>query len=228
MRDSKVLVGLLGAALCASVPARAADGAAKPAAKETPVSNDGIPPGDGPLYATLETSMGTIKVRLFEKDAPKTVANFVGLATGARTWTHPKSNKKMEHRPLYDGTSFHRVIPNFMIQAGDPFSHPTDGDLGRAGTGDAGYKFEDEFQSGRQFDRPGLLAMANSGPNTNGSQWFITEVPTPHLSGRHTIFGEVVSGFEIVPKIARVPTGARNKPLEPVILKRVVITRESK
>jgi len=210
-------------------PPAAADVPPPPAPKkEAAVSTDGIPAGEGPLYALLQTSMGDIKVRLYEKDAPKTVANFVGLATGARAWTHPKSKKKQQNRPLYDGTSFHRVIPKFMIQAGDPLSNPTDGDLSLAGTGDPGYRFEDEFQSGLQFDRPGLLAMANSGPNTNGSQWFITEVPTPHLSGRHTIFGEVVSGFELVPKIARVEAGKRNAPLEPVLLKRVVITRESK
>jgi len=109
----------------------------------------------------------------------------------------------MTNKPLYDGTMFHRVIPTFMIQGGDPFSNPKTGDPSRAGTGGPGYQFEDEFQSGRKFDRPGLLAMANSGPNTNGSQFFITEVPTPHLNNRHTIFGEVVKGQELVPQIAR-------------------------
>jgi peptidyl-prolyl cis-trans isomerase A (cyclophilin A) len=155
--------------------------------------NTGIPQGKGDLYAIFQTSAGNITVRLFEKDAPETVANFVGLATGAKEWTDPRTRKK-SHAKLYDGTKFHRVIPNFMIQGGDPLG---------TGTGDPGYRFGDEFQSGRRFDKPGLLAMANAGPNTNGSQFFITEVPTPHLNNRHTIFGEVVKGFELVPKIAR-------------------------
>jgi peptidyl-prolyl cis-trans isomerase A (cyclophilin A) len=157
----------------------------------------GIPQGKGDLYAIFQTSQGNITVRLFEKDAPETVANFVGLATGAKEWTDPRTGKKT-HDKLYDGTVFHRVIPQFMIQGGDPLG---------TGTGDPGYRFKDEFQSGHKFDKPGLLAMANAGPNTNGSQFFITEVPTPHLNNRHTIFGEVVKGFELVPKIARAGNG---------------------
>src|SRR5690242_20101412 len=150
--------------------------------------------GGSDLFATFETSEGTIGVRLFPKEAPKTVENFVGLATGEKEWTHPGTGEKKKGTPLYDGTILHRCIKDFMIQGGDP--------LGR-GTGGPGYKFEDEFQSGKRFDRPGLLAMANAGPNTNGSQFFITEVPTPHLNQRHTIFGEVVKGAELVPQIAR-------------------------
>ncbi|MGZ6142212.1 MAG: peptidylprolyl isomerase, partial [Myxococcales bacterium] len=134
-----------------------------------------------------------ITVKLFEKDAPKTVENFVGLATGKKEWIDPRTGQKSK-APLYDGTSFHRVIPDFMIQGGDPLG---------TGTGGPGYKFEDEFSSGKKFDKPGLLAMANAGPNTNGSQFFITEVPTPHLNNRHTIFGEVVKGGDLVPQIAR-------------------------
>ena len=145
------------------------------------------------LYATFKTSMGDIVVKLFSKDAPKTVENFVGLATGEREWTDPRNGQKSK-APLYDGTVFHRVIPEFMIQGGDP--------LGR-GTGGPGYQFEDEFQSGKKFSKPGLLAMANAGPNTNGSQFFITEGPTPWLDNKHTIFGEVIKGFDLVPKIAR-------------------------
>jgi peptidyl-prolyl cis-trans isomerase A (cyclophilin A) len=145
------------------------------------------------LFATFKTSMGDIVVKLFSKDAPKTVENFVGLATGEKEWTDPRTGQKT-NAPLYDGTVFHRVIPDFMIQGGDP--------LGQ-GIGGPGYKFEDEFQSGRRFDKPGLLAMANAGPNTNGSQFFITEVPTGWLDNKHTIFGEVVKGFELVPKITR-------------------------
>jgi peptidyl-prolyl cis-trans isomerase A (cyclophilin A) len=160
------------------------------------------------LYATFKTSLGDIVVQLFPKDAPLTVENFVGLATGEKEWTDPKTEKKVTGRPLYDNTVFHRVIPDFMIQGGDP--------LGR-GTGGPGFKFKDEFQSGRSFDKPGILAMANSGPNTNGSQFFITEVLTRWLDNKHTIFGEVVSGFELVGKIVEAGNAA-------VALKTVVIT----
>ena len=152
-----------------------------------------IPQGAGDLYATFKTSRGSIVVKLFEKDAKKTVENFVGLATGEKEWIDPRTGQKSKAR-LYDGTAFHRVIPQFMIQGGDPLG---------TGTGGPGYKFEDEFQSGKKFDKPFLLAMANAGPNTNGSQFFITEVPTPHLNGRHTIFGETVKGADLVPQIAR-------------------------
>jgi peptidyl-prolyl cis-trans isomerase A (cyclophilin A) len=157
------------------------------------ISMSNIPQGPGDLYATFQTSRGTIVVKLFEKDAPKTVANFVGLAEGKQDWIDPRTGQKSKAR-LYDGTGFHRVIPQFMIQGGDPLG---------TGTGGPGFKFEDEFQSGRKFDKPGLLAMANAGPNTNGSQFFITEVATPHLNSRHTIFGEVVKGLDLVPAIAR-------------------------
>ena len=145
------------------------------------------------LYATFDTSMGKIVIHLFTKDAPKTVENFVGLATGEKEWTDPRSGQKSKSG-LYDGTVFHRVIPEFMVQGGDPLG---------TGTGGPGYKFEDEFKSGKTFNKPGLLAMANAGPNTNGSQFFITEVPTPWLDNKHTIFGEVTQGFDLVPKIAR-------------------------
>jgi peptidyl-prolyl cis-trans isomerase A (cyclophilin A) len=184
----------------------------------------GIPAGEGPLLATLETTLGTIMLRLYEKEAPKTAANFVGLATGTKEWRHPKSGEKQVGVPFYDGTAFHRVIPNFMIQAGDRYSHPVDGDPELAGRGNPGYRFEDEVVSGLRFDRPGVLAMANSGPNTNGSQWFITEVATPHLNNKHTIFGEVVKGFERVPKIARVPAPG-SRPSTPVFIQRLVISR---
>ena len=173
--------------------------------------SSGIPQGKGDLYAIFQTSQGPITVKLLEKDAPDTVANFVGLATGSKEWTDPRSSKK-SHAKLYDGTKFHRVIPNFMIQGGDPLG---------TGTGDPGYRFKDEFQSGRKFDKPGLLAMANAGPNTNGSQFFITEVPTPHLNNKHTIFGEVVKGFELVPKIARAGNAQ-------VTLQKVEIVRSEK
>ncbi len=145
------------------------------------------------LYATFDTTEGTIVVRLFAKDAPKTVENFVGLATGEKDWTHPGTGEAMKGKPLYDGTIFHRCIKNFMVQGGDP--------LGR-GTGGPGYKFADEFQSGRAFDKVGLLAMANAGPGTNGSQFFITVAKTDWLTNKHTIFGEVTQGFEHAERIA--------------------------
>ncbi len=166
------------------------------------------------LFAIMETSMGTIEIKLFPESAPKTVRNFVELARGEKEWVDPRSFKKVKDKPLYDGTIFHRVIPNFMIQGGDPRG---------TGTGGPGYKFEDEFDPKLKFDRPGLLAMANAGPNTNGSQFFITEVPTPHLNNRHTIFGEVTKNFELVKEIARVETGPRDKPAKDVVLKKLTI-----
>jgi peptidyl-prolyl cis-trans isomerase A (cyclophilin A) len=180
-------------------------------------------PGEGQLRAALETSLGTIIVQLFETGAPRTVANFVGLATGARSWRQPGTGQLQTGRPLYDRTSFHRVVPNFMVQAGDPFSSEIDGVRSSLGGGGPGYRFADE-SSGHRFDRPGLLAMANWGPDTNGSQWFVTEVAAPHLNGLNTIFGEVVRGFEIVPKIARAPATAM-VPDPPVVLHRVTISR---
>lgn len=166
------------------------------------------------LYATFETTEGTLVCRLFEKDAPKTVSNFTELAEGKREWTHPSTHKKSKDR-LYDGTIFHRVIPNFMIQGGDP--HGT-------GTGGPGYQFEDETRgSPHQFNQPGKLAMANAGPNTNGSQFFITTVPTEWLTGKHTIFGEVVEGQEVVNKIAAVPRGRNDRPNKDVVLKKLTI-----
>jgi peptidyl-prolyl cis-trans isomerase A (cyclophilin A) len=168
------------------------------------------------MIADFETSLGNIRVRLFPSEAPKTVENFVGLAKGTKEWTDPASGEKVQ-RPLYDGTIFHRVIPEFMIQAGDP--------LGR-GTGGPGYTFEDEFGSGRKFDKPGLLAMANAGPNTNGSQFFITEVATPWLNNRHTIFGEVIEGMDIVRAIATVDRGPGDRPKQDVVLESVRITEE--
>jgi peptidyl-prolyl cis-trans isomerase A (cyclophilin A) len=164
-------------------------------------------------YATLETSKGPIRVRLFPDTAPKTVENFIGLATGSRPWRDPRSGEE-QRRPLYDGTIFHRVIPDFMIQGGDPLG---------TGTGGPGYQFEDEVSGPRRFDRPGYLAMANAGPNTNGSQFFITQVPTPWLDGKHTIFGEVVDGMEVVGAIAAARRDARDRPLEELRLERVVI-----
>ena len=168
------------------------------------------------LYATFETTEGTIVCRLFEKDAPKTVANFVELAEGKREWTHPTTHKKSKDR-LYDGTIFHRVIPSFMIQGGDPQG---------TGMGGPGYQFEDETKgSPHIFDNPGKLAMANAGPNTNGSQFFITVAATTWLTGKHTIFGEVVEGQDVVDKITSAPRGRNDRPNKDVVLKKVGIER---
>jgi peptidyl-prolyl cis-trans isomerase A (cyclophilin A) len=160
------------------------------------------------IYATFQTSMGDIVLKLMPQKAPRTVENFVGLAEGTKEWTDPKTGQKVK-RPLYDGTVFHRVIAQFMIQGGDPLGN---------GTGGPGYRFGDEIGPDNRFDRPGLLAMANAGPNTNGSQFFITEVPTPHLDRGHTIFGEAVKGQDLVAKIAR---GGNSR----TRLDKVVITR---
>ncbi len=165
------------------------------------------------MFATFETSMGKFKAELFPSKAPKTVENFVGLSKGTKEWTDPKSGKK-EKKPLYNGTVFHRVIPGFMIQGGDPMGN---------GTGGPGYKFEDEFDPSLHHSKPGILSMANAGPGTNGSQFFVTVAPTPHLDGHHTIFGEVVEGMDVVNKIATTKTGAQDRPVEAVVIKSIKI-----
>jgi peptidyl-prolyl cis-trans isomerase A (cyclophilin A) len=163
--------------------------------------------------ATFVTNKGTFKVRLIADHAPKTVANFVDLATGKREWKDPSGQAKNE--PLYNGTVFHRVIPDFMIQGGDPEG---------TGRGGPGYKFEDEVPSdGPRFDRAGLLAMANAGPNTNGSQFFVTVAPTDWLTGKHTIFGEVTEGMDVVNAISTAPTGSQDRPLEEIVIERIDI-----
>ena len=165
--------------------------------------------------ATLRTTLGDIVIELFPDHAPKTVANFVGLATGAKEWTDPRTGKKSNEN-LYDGTVFHRVISGFMIQGGDP--------LGQ-GFGGPGFSFADEFHGELQFDRPYILAMANSGPNSNGSQFFITVGPTPHLNRKHTIFGEVkdAASQAVVDKIATTPTGAQDKPVNAVVINSITV-----
>ena len=166
--------------------------------------------------ATLHTSAGDIKVNLFGNHAPKTVRNFTELATGAKEWTHPGTRTKTND-PLYNGTVFHRVIAGFMIQGGDPLGE---------GYGDPGYKFNDEFHPELAFDRPYLLAMANSGPNTNGSQFFITVAPTPHLNRRHSIFGEVADADSraVVDRIATTQTDRRDRPVEPITITSVEVS----
>ena len=194
-------------ALLAGLALLLSAGLATAGEKEKPVAE--------PLYATLKTNMGVIVIRLFDDKAPKTVENFVGLATGTKEWTDPRSGQKVK-QPLYNGTIFHRVIPGFMIQGGDP--------LGR-GTGGPGYRFADEFHPELRHNKAGILSMANAGPNTNGSQFFITLAPTPHLDNRHSVFGEVVQGQEAVVAIGNAPRGANDRPVKDVVLQEVVISR---
>jgi peptidyl-prolyl cis-trans isomerase A (cyclophilin A) len=167
------------------------------------------------LTATLTTTQGTVTVRLFPDHAPKTVRNFVELAEGGREWTDPRTGAKTKDK-LYDGTIFHRVITNFMIQGGDPLG---------TGTGGPGYRFADEIHPDLRFDKPFLLAMANAGPGTNGSQFFITTVPTPWLNGKHTIFGEVIDGANVVDAISRVQTVPGDRPVTDVVLQSVTFQR---
>lgn len=168
------------------------------------------------MIAVFETNQGTFKVKLFADKAPKTVENFVGLAEGTKEYTDPKSGKKTKSH-FYDGLKFHRVIPNFMIQGGDP--------LGR-GTGGPGYQFEDEFAPGLTHSKPGILSMANAGPNTNGSQFFVTVAATQWLDGKHSIFGEVVEGMDVVEKISKAKTAPGDRPLEDIVIKTLKIERK--
>src|SRR5215216_4536786 len=158
------------------------------------------------LYAHFTTSEGNFTARLFDSETPNTVANFTGLAEGSKEWTDPRSGRKVK-QPYFDGTVFHRVIEGFMIQGGDP--------LGQ-GTGGPGYTFADEFHPKLRHSKAGLLSMANRGPNTNGGQFFITLAPTPHLDDRHTVFGEVVDGMEVVSRIGKATTGERDRPISDV------------
>ena len=167
--------------------------------------------------ATFVTNKGSFKVKLMPEHAPTTVANFVDLATGKREWRDGRDGQR-KTEPLYDGTIFHRVIPDFMIQGGDPEG---------TGMGGPGYRFEDECPpGGPSFDKPGLLAMANAGPGTNGSQFFVTVAKTPWLTGKHTIFGEVTEGMDVVNSISTAQTGAQDKPVDDIVLEKVEITED--
>ena len=172
-----------------------------------------LPPG---TYAIFETNMGSITFRLFKDEAPQTVSNFIGLAEGTKEWLDPKTKEKVK-KPFYDGLIFHRIIPDFMIQGGDPEG---------TGAGGPGFTFEDEFSPKLKHNKPGRLSMANRGPNTNGSQFFITLAPTPWLDNHHTIFGEVVEGKDVIEKIAKVPKGSNDRPLKEVVMKKVRIVKK--
>jgi len=168
-------------------------------------------------YALFDTNQGAFVVRLFTDKAPKTTANFIGLAEGTKPFTNPKTGKKEQH-PFYDGLVFHRVIAGFMIQGGCPEG---------TGRGGPGYKFTDEFHRDLRHSKPGILSMANSGPNTNGSQFFITEKPTPWLTNHHTIFGEVVEGLDLIPKITGVARDRNDRPQTPIVIHKLEIVRAS-
>ena len=167
------------------------------------------------VYAEFVTSEGNFTIRLFDQEVPNTVANFVGLAEGTKEWTDPRTNKKVT-QPYYDGIVFHRVIDGFMIQGGDP--------LGQ-GYGGPGYKFADEFHPQLRHDKAGILSMANAGPNTNGGQFFITLGPTPHLDNKHSVFGVVENGMDVVRKIGGTQTGPRDRPVKDVVIQTVKIDR---
>lgn len=202
-----IIAGFVTLGLWAQSTAKKGVQAHHPAAPEIKLDQ---PPG---TYAVFDTTMGRIVCRLFPDKAPETVRNFVGLAKGTKRWEDLKKNTWVQRR-FYDGLTFHRVIPDFMIQGGDQLGN---------GSGGVGYQFKDEFSPDLRFDKLGRLAMANSGPNTNGSQFFITVAPTPHLNNHHTIFGEVVEGQEVADAISKVPRDSDDKPKTPVVMKKVSI-----
>jgi peptidyl-prolyl cis-trans isomerase A (cyclophilin A) len=205
-----LFIAMIGLAACGQMPGQ----------MEAPQSAPGAWKSVPGLYAVLNTDKGTIVCRLYDDKTPKTVDNFVGLASGTKEWLDPRDGQRKK-APLYNGTVFFRIIPGFMIQGGDPINR---------GNGGPGYQFEDEFVSSLTFDRPGLLAMANAGPNTNGSQFFITDtprngIPLPsHLNGHHTIFGEVVEGLDVVSAIADVPANGDHA-VDPAVLRTLEIQR---
>jgi len=182
-------------------------------------------PGDGKLHASLNTSLGHFVVRLEEARAPNTVKNFVGLAMGKLDWTDPKTGRTMKATPFYNGLRFHRIVRNFIIQCGDPKTRYKEL-VDEWGTGNPGYKFDDEFTKELRHNRAGVLSMANAGKNTNGSQFFITEVPTPHLDSRHTVFGLVTAGHDILKAITNVSTDDKKRPAEDIILETIEIYRQ--
>ncbi len=208
--QNSLLVSALAVAFAASAFAQTPSQPAKPAPKA---------PAPAPYSrVVIDTSMGRLTCQLFPKQAPKAVANFIGLARGTKDWIDPRTGLNQHGKPYYNGTIFHRVIPGFMIQGGDPTG---------TGMGNPGYMFVDEFDPSLNFDLPGRLAMANSGPNTNGSQFFITEQPYPSLSQHYTIFGQCDdASVQVVKAITHVPTNSSDKPLTPVMLQKVTVLRE--
>ncbi|HEU4636678.1 MAG TPA: peptidylprolyl isomerase [Edaphobacter sp.] len=201
-------------------PQTAAPASPADALPDAPSTTSDVKPPVTPTgpTAVIDTTMGRLTCKLYDKQAPVTVANFIGLAEGTKDWTDPKTLKKVHGESFYNGTTFHRVIPGFMIQGGDRL-----GD----GRGDPGYLFQDEFDPTLTFDEPGRLAMANSGPNTNGSQFFITEVPVPQLNGKHTIFGQCDAHTALlVGSIARVQRDENDKPITPVVINKITIVRD--
>jgi peptidyl-prolyl cis-trans isomerase A (cyclophilin A) len=212
---------LIPALALASLASTSAQQSTQPAAQDlpdAPVANVAVTiVPNGPMVV-MDTSMGRITCQFYQKQAPAAVANFIGLAQGTKDWTDPGTRKVMHNKPLYNGTTFHRVIPEFMIQGGDPVG---------TGMGDPGYAFNDEIDPNLSFDRPGRLAMANSGPNTNGSQFFVTEQGYDTLNGHYTLFGQCDdASVEVVKAIARVPRDSDDKPRSPVILQKVTIVPE--
>jgi peptidyl-prolyl cis-trans isomerase A (cyclophilin A) len=215
----------LSLALVVSAQAQSTTTPPADALPDAPSTTSQVKPAPVPTgpTAVIDTTMGRITCKLYDKEAPVTVANFIGLADGTKDWTDPKTLKKMRHQPFYDGTTFHRVIPKFMIQGGDRM-----GD----GSGDPGYFFQDEIDPALTFDQPGILAMANAGPGpsgggTNGSQFFITDTEVPQLNGKHTIFGQCdAHSALLVASIARVERNSSDKPLTPVVINHVTIVRE--
>ncbi|MCA9623450.1 MAG: peptidylprolyl isomerase [Myxococcales bacterium] len=181
-------------------------------------------PGNGTLHVRIRTNRGSIVARLEEKRAPRTVESFVGLATGAIPWPDPKTGEERRD-PFFDGLRFHRVVRNFVVQGGDPKSRYADLE-DEWGTGGPGYTFDDEFHDKLRHNRAGILSMANSGPNSNGSQFFITEVPAPHLDGRHSVFGLVTAGLNVLETMANVPIGDRGRPLEPLVIEAMDVYRQ--
>src|SRR5690554_1132337 len=171
--------------------------------------------GEGDLHVILHTNLGALDILMFEEEAPKTVANFVGLATGKRAYTDPETGDT-SNEPYYDGLIFHSIIDGFMIQGGDPTG---------TGRGGPGYRFADEFHPDLRHTSAGTLSMANAGPNTNGSQFFITLGPTPHLDGRHAVFGKVVGGLDVLEKIGAARTNASDRPLEDVVIESAEVKR---
>ena len=166
-------------------------------------------------FAIFDTSEGSFTVRLFDREVPRTVENFVGLAEGKKPWKDPRTNQTVT-KPYYDNVIFHRVIDDFMIQGGDPLGE---------GIGGPGYSFADEFHPNLRHSKPGILSMANRGPDTNGGQFFITLAPTPHLDDRHSVFGEVVEGLDVVRKIGKAATNERDRPVTPIVIRRVTVER---